>query len=237
LEVNPKEPIDVCIVSNRKIEDELLAMLHASVPVKNLIIDSKTSPLGKAREKAISEVSTQRFMFLDDDVYIPPNYYTDLMKYWGEKTGWLEGWAIPWKPEWYHEWTVSRFNHSSVIKIPYNGRGFCCASVIKTDTLSDWRSPPDLHFYEDLVMSNHVIQKGYEVVRVPVACEHRIPYDIWKHVESGIQQNKKVRGLSKTQLIKYALTYWLSGMKASVDMRNPSIASNSIKYALKFLEA
>ncbi len=231
------EKIDVCIVSNRKIEDELLSRLYASVPVNNLIIENKTSPLGKAREKAVSQVTTKRFMFLDDDVYIPQNYYSDLMKYWDEKTGWLEGWAIPWKPQWYHDWTVSRFNHSAVFKIPYNGRGFCCASIIVTDALRDWRSPPDLHFYEDLVMSNHVIGKGYEVVRAPVACEHRIPYDIWRQVEKGIQYNKKVRGLTKGQLIKYAATTWLSGMKAAFDMKSPSIASNSFKYAMKYLEA
>ncbi len=232
------EKIDVCIVSNRKIENELIERLYASVPVNHLITDSETSPLGKAREKVISRVTTERFMFLDDDVYLPQNYYSDLMRHWGEKTGWLQGWAIPWRPKWLHDWEVSRFRRArSERKIAYNERGFCCASVILTEALRDWRSLPDLEYYEDLVMSNHAIKKGYEVVKTSVACEHRIQYDFWSHVEKGIKDNRSTRGLSNLKLIQYAGTTCMSGFKASLNMRNPAIAYNAIKYGGKYVEA
>jgi hypothetical protein len=234
--VTPSERIDVCIVSNRKIENELLERLYESVPVNKLIIDSETSPLGRAREKVISKVSTPRFMFLDDDVYLTQNYYAELTRHWRKNTGWLEGWAIPSRPEWFHEWMLSRFNRAHLKKICYNGRGFCCATIVETNALSDWRSPRDLEYYEDLSMSNHAIKKGYEVIRVPVACEHRIEYDIWAHVEKGVQNNMRARELSALKLIQYAGTTFLSGMKASLCMHNPTIASNSLKYAIKYLE-
>jgi hypothetical protein len=232
-----KEKLDVCIVSNRTIKKEVVDKLYESVPVASLIIDSETSPLGKAREKVISQVCTDRFLFLDDDVYLPPNYYSDLMRYWTKETGWLEGWAIPSRPEWYRNWTMSRFKHARLMRLPYNGRGFCCASIIVTKALQGWCSPPDLQYCEDLLMSNFAMQKGYEVFRAPIACEHRISYDLWTHVERGVQDNKKVRGMSNLQLIQYAGTTCLSGMKASLYTHSPAIASNSLKYATKYLEA
>ncbi len=221
--------VDVCIVTLRGLSKEFYDSLYEAIPVNQIIVDSTTKPLGKARQSVIQRVTTEKFVFVDDDVFLPPNWYADVMKYWdGDKIGWVEGWAVPTQPPWYTKWTMSRFKGASVESIPYDGRGFTLDTVIRTDLVKDWVSPEDLDFFEDLVLSNYVVSQGYEVLRVPVKSEHRIPYNVFDQMHKGA----KAANRKASARISFSTRTFLSGVKASLLTGDLSIGYNALKLAL-----
>ena len=220
--------MDVCVVSLRGLSQEFYDSVSKAIPINNLIVDSKTKPLGKAREAVIRKVETERFVFLDDDVYPPPNWYSDIMKFWtSDDIGWIEGWAVPSQPPWYSKWALSRFNGASIHLIPYNGRGFTLDTVIRTQYVRDWVSPPDLDFFEDLALSNFVISKRYKVLRVPVKSEHRISYNVFDQMRKGA----KAADRKASARISFSTKTFLSGVKASFSTGDMSIGYNALKLA------
>jgi hypothetical protein len=226
---NKNEKVDVCVVTLRGLSQEFYDSVSKAIPVNNVIVDSTTKPLGKAREAVIKKVQTDRFVFLDDDVYLPSHWYSDIMKFWAsDDIGWIEGWTVPSQPRWYSKWALSRLKGASVKSIPYNGRGFTLDTVIKTEYVRDWVSPPDLDFFEDLALSNFVISKGKKVLRVPVKSEHRISYNVFDQMRKGaIASNRKT-----TARISFSTKTFLSGVKASFSTGDLSIGYNALKLAL-----
>jgi hypothetical protein len=226
---NANQKVDVCIVTLRGLSQEFYDRLYKAIPVNNVIIDNTTTPLGKAREAVIRKVQTDRFVFLDDDVYLPPNWYGDINKFWTTKDiGWIEGWALPSRPSWYSKWSKSRFDEALPQFIPFNGRGFTLDTVIETRLVKDWVSPPDLDFFEDLALSNFVVSKGYKVLRVPVLSEHRIPYNLFDQMRKGA----KAANRKTSARISFSTKTFLSGVKASFKTGDASIAYNALKLSL-----
>ncbi|MHB8567576.1 MAG: glycosyltransferase family A protein [Nitrososphaerales archaeon] len=230
------DKVDVCVVTLRGLSEEFYTSLNHAIPVSNVIIDSTTTPLGKAREAVIKKVQTERFVFVDDDVYLPQGWYELIMKYWTPNTGWLEGWALPMAPEWYRKWSYSRFKRATALTLGYGQRGFTMDTIIKTSAISDWNSPADLDFYEDLAMSNHVNNKGLTVTRAPVASEHRIPEDhVWKQADKAIEEMKTTLHYGRRRMIRYGVNSILSGLLCSAREKDSSIAYNAIKFGLKYM--
>ena len=203
-------------------------MIHEAIPVANLIIDNSKplgnirESLGKARESAISKVNTNRFVFVDDDIVLPKDWFQTIMKYWKRDTGWLEGWTIPTQPEWYRKWTLFRFYKSGIQNVLMNQRGFTADTIIKTDLVRDWTY---LGGFEDLSMSNHVISKGYTVLRAPIACYHHIGYDVFKQAKMGARLQKR----TYREKLRYVALTTGSGFKASFSTKDLSICKNAIK--------
>jgi len=203
-------------------------MIQESIPVANLIIDNSKplgnvrESLGKARESAISKVNTDRFAFVDDDIVLPKNWFQTIMKYWRKDTGWLEGWTIPTQPEWYKKWTLSRFSRSGIQNVLMNQRGFTADTIIRTDLVRDWKY---LGGFEDLSMSNHVISKGYCVLRTPIVCNHNIGYDVFKQAKMATRLQRR----TLSEKLRYAAITTGSGFKASLSTKDLSICKNAIK--------
>ncbi len=232
--------LDVLLVTKNRISPEFEEMIKSAIPVHDIIIET-SAPLGPARERAIQRAQTERFVWLDDDVFLPVNWYDTVIKYWNrEKIGWLEGLAIPSAPSWYSDWSHWRFRGDIKKKTVWNlkpdERSFNCCAIVKTGALSDWHYPkgPYLGFgSEDLLMSSHVTNKGYDRVRVAIEAEHRLVYgnDFWRHVKSGIGGLAGVPQYrnSKTA-IRLSLTCIGSGVKASFGTGNLAIIPNAVRW-------
>ena len=230
------ESVDVCLVTLRGFDQSFKAMLRDAIPSMNqLIVDSTTKPLGKAREAIIEKVTTEKFVFVDDDVFLPRGWFDMMMKYWDKDSGWLEGWAVPTHPPWYHNWTMSRFKRAQPVALGVNQRAFTLDTIIKTEAVADWRSPEGLDFYEDWEMAKHTLGRGFSVKRVPVASEHRIPYDVWSQLDKGIKQLKRSGKSSYGARVEYGFNAAASAIIASIRERDVRIASNGIKYGLKYI--
>ncbi len=233
--------LDVLIVTkNPELSEKFHSMINESEIPTNRIIVETSKPLGPARDRAIQKVTTERFVWLDDDVWLPKGWYSSLMKYWtSEKIGWLEGLALPSSPKWYADWSNYTFekNQRTVQKLGYNERSFNCCAVVVTEALSDWHYPqgPYLGFgSEDLLMSNHVTRKGYERWRVPLRAEHRLNYtgSIWNHISSGSKGLGSLKENHKLSIgMKYAVTCLGSGCLAAVHTKNPEIIPNALHWS------
>ncbi|MDG6995867.1 MAG: glycosyltransferase [Nitrososphaerota archaeon] len=237
------EPLDVLIVTKlESLASDFQNMIADSgIPVNRIIIEN-SKPLGPARERAIQKVETKKFVWLDDDVWLPKNWYQSLMEYWdNDNIGWLEGLALPTTPKWYADWTnYSYQKHKHEIKnLKPNERSFNCCAVVVADALKDWHYPAGEYQgfgSEDLMMSNHVSQKGYNRLRVPIVAEHRINYgegnSIWKHIREGTKSLGSLPEYhSPSKAFRYAISCFGSGCIASVKQRNMSILPNATKWA------
>jgi hypothetical protein len=238
------ESVDVLLVTKNNISSEFESMIRRAIPVNEIIIET-SAPLGPARERAIQRAKTDKFVWLDDDVYLPENWYNSVMAFWTaeeKKIGWLEGLAIPSVPSWYSQWTHWRFakdiEKKTVWKLGLNDRSFNCCSVVKRDALSDWHYPQGKYLgfgSEDLLMSMHVTNKGLLRMRVAIEAEHRLEYgstgEFWKHVERGV---KGLAGVPQYHNLKAALrnsgACVLSGTKAGFATGNFAITTNSIRW-------
>ena len=229
------EKIDVCVVTLNELPQAFIEHLYAAIPINNLIIDrskplgSSRLSLGKARQHAIQEITTEKFVFVDDDISLPKNWYQKIMNYWKEDFGWLEGWTIPTQPEWYKKWTTSRFNASTVKIIRQGERGFTADTVIRTDVVRDWNYEDG---YEDLSLSNYVNSKGFKVVRAPVACWHEINYDIYDHYRKVSPYLFANRKRTFREALNQSSRTILSGGLHSVRQGDLAIFYNAVKLAV-----
>jgi len=240
--------VDVLLVTKNNITSDFEEMIREAIPVNEIIVET-SYPLDRARERAIQKCKTEKFVWLDDDVYLPKDWYNSVMKYWtDDKIGWLEGLAIPSAPSWYSQWTHWRFRNDlvrkTVWKLAPNDRSFNCCAIVKRDALGDWHYPPGEYLgfgSEDLLMSAHVTKKGFGRLRVAIEAEHRLAYadndDFWKHVKRGVEG---LAGVPQYHNLRAALRQSgacvLSGMKAGFATGNPSIVSNSIRWGWYWFE-
>ncbi|MDG7011406.1 MAG: glycosyltransferase [Nitrososphaerota archaeon] len=234
--------VDVLVVTKNDISPEFEEMIKEAVPVHEIIVE-KSYPLGPARERAIQRSSTDRFVWLDDDVYLPQGWYDSLMAFWNDaKIGWLESLAVPSTPPWYAQWSHWRFAKDvakrTVWDLGPNERSFNCCAIVKRDALSDWHYPAGEYLgfgSEDLLMSAHVTDKGYRRLRVAIECEHRLAYgdtqEFWSHIRKGV---KGLAGVPQYHNLKTALrnsgACVLSGVEAGFATGNLSITANSIRW-------
>lgn len=223
------EKLDVCIVTMRGLSEDFFSMLRRAIPINDIIIDDHTTPLGKARQNVIRQVKTDKFVFVDDDVFLPEGWYERISKYCTDDSiGWLEGWAIPTRPEWYHKWSESRLDGARPEYIEKD-RGFTLDTIIRSELVKDWVPEVGLDFFEDLSLTRHVRNKGFKVLRVPIESEHRITYSIFD------QTKKAVRQTPDLDWKKRAFKTVASGAKATLKTHDVRIFFNSVKLSLYML--
>ena len=122
----------------------------------------------EARQYGIQQVSTEWFMFLDDDAILRKNWFKIAEKYMNEDVGLIWGWDIianrhsrnRMKVMYYlrkkseYELMVKNFRH----------RGGTHDTLIRTNIVRDIHIPSDLNVYEDWYIKKHIENKGYKAV-------------------------------------------------------------------------
>lgn len=167
--------VDVCIVTKNveNLSPRLLDKIH-KLPLNKLIIET-SRPLGMARQRAISQVETDWFLFIDDDVIIGDRWFQTLVKYISlPKVGAIEGiapvkglgkkWEVP----------LNSILPKKVVEVPKNkwARGYTHNTLIRTSLVKDWRPSSKLQAFEDLALTKHIQLKGYKWIKVPAQVYH-----------------------------------------------------------------
>jgi len=157
--------IDVCIVTkNNKMPKGL-----NNIPINKIIVSNKY-PLGKAREECISQVSTDWFAFIDDDIEITEEWFKICELFIKDEVGAING-TDYYKGLGVFDWVI--FNGSLIPKeVKYNGRMNGNNVLIRTSTVKDWIARDNLSCYEDLVIGRHILNKGYKIILTPALCYH-----------------------------------------------------------------
>ena len=195
--------VDVVLLTfnSERMLKECVQSIYENVPVGQLIvvdgysIDRTISILNKfnekhgnikivfdrgnratARQKGISYVSTDWFMFVDSDVVLCKGWYKKAQKYAETNVGaiWgIEVWSTIKNPKLLKIFlTITR-------KI-FEVRGGTHDTLIRTDLVKDIRIPTNLHVFEDAYIKEWITSRGYRVVACYIPfCIHYRPQTVW----------------------------------------------------------
>jgi glycosyltransferase involved in cell wall biosynthesis len=138
----------------------------------NLLTDSVS--LGSARLLGISSSNAEFIAFIDDDIIIHEGFRDNLMKFMDDSTGAVQGTALSiehhrrkrGKERWEN---LTRERGFFLLKP--GERGYTNCTIIRRKLISDVQIK-DLNSFEDWVISNHIIGKGFSWKFVPVYVDH-----------------------------------------------------------------
>ena len=207
------QEIDVVVLTKNSehLLEKCIASIYANVPVKNLIVidgfstDSTLKILGEAnkkhgnvkifkmngsraqaREKAVQQVSTEWFMFVDSDVILSKGWFKNATKHMKPSVGAVWGINIDVIPD---------VKDKNFIKLQlliarqcFNLRGGTHDTLIRRDAVAGMKIPGELHIYEDAYIMRRIKERGYKiVVGHNVFCLHFKPPANWSF-ENAVSQ-------------------------------------------------
>lgn len=158
---------EIFIVTKKKIPPNYSELLKL-----NLRINLECSvPISVARKKCIDQAMTKEFLlFIDDDLFPFDDILSELLLNVEKNVGAVEG--IPFVKG-LGKWFDNSLNVHRMHKIDLKSgnRGFTIVTLVRVNAVRDW-NPPRLVSFEDYDMSQHVLQKGYRWIKVPVSAVH-----------------------------------------------------------------
>jgi len=182
------------------------------IPVQ-IILDDST--LGNARKLGLQAATTKWVCFIDSDIVLPVGWLDMVRSYRGVKVGWIYGVTkedIPFLEK-AHEWKRElRNNLPRELKKGEFERAYTNNTICLREPLLD--APiEELSAWEDYVMGQHMIAKGYKVLEVPVFCDH-LKHGVYEkfgnYTESwGLVGELKAKGWNPYSLMRpFYFTYW-----------------------------
>jgi glycosyltransferase involved in cell wall biosynthesis len=195
--------IDVVVLTknSERILTECLASIYKNVPVNKLIVvdgystDSTLEIVkevqerygnvvliqdkgtrGSARQKAISKVETDWFIFVDSDVILCSGWFAKVEKLMKGNVGAIWGIEI---------WSVLK--DSRILKLfervtmkIFEKRGGTHDLLVRRKAIEGIRIPFHLHTYEDCYIKSWICKSGYKVIPVyEPYCIHYRPENVW----------------------------------------------------------
>jgi glycosyltransferase involved in cell wall biosynthesis len=204
------KPVDVIVLTknSERLLKDCISSVYRNVPVNRLIVvdgysTDKTVQIvkefqekhgnvilvqdkgtrGAARQKAMSMVKTDWFMFVDSDVVLSENWFAKAEKQIKDDVGGIWGieiWSVLRRTK------ILRLFERFTLKI-FDKRGGTHDLLVRRKTVEDIQVPYQLHTYEDAYIKSWICKKGYKVVAVyEPYCFHFRPNNVWT-----IEQNIK----------------------------------------------
>jgi glycosyltransferase involved in cell wall biosynthesis len=197
------KPVDVIILTknSERLLRECIDSVYRNVPVNNLIVvdgysDDSTTQIvkefqqkhgnvifvrdkgtrGSARQRAMNEVKSDWFMFVDSDVILAENWFSkaerlikdDVGAIWG-----IEIWSV------LRRMKVLKLFERVTMKI-FEKRGGTHDLLVRRKAVEGIQVPFHLHTYEDAYIKSWICKKGYKVIGVyEPYCFHFRPNDVW----------------------------------------------------------
>jgi len=228
------QTIDVVMITKNSefMLERSIESIYANVPVENLIIiDSSSSDqtlniLNKlkkkyekikvlnlegsraiAREKGISLVRTEWFMFIDSDIILSQNWFKVAEKQIKDDIGAIWGVNIDVVPGVRNKRFV-RLQHF-VANYCFSIRGGTHDTLIRYETVKDIKIPNHLQMYEDSFILNWIKKKGYKaIVGKGLYCLHYKSSANWNKEKGLSHAINEVRcGLVYSHAYRFALFY------------------------------
>jgi glycosyltransferase involved in cell wall biosynthesis len=212
--------------------NKCLTSIYDNVPVKNLIVidgfstDRTLSIIekfnqkygnisffkmhgsrAKAREKGISQVTTDWFMFVDSDVVLCTDWFKKVKKELTSGVGAVWGLNIDVIPNVKDKRIL--LLQSLIARKGFNLRGGMHDTLILRKTVEDIRIPEELHAYEDAFIVDWIEKKGYKaVISDEVYCWHHKPPTNWSFQNAVNQAVVELKcGLIYSHMFEYMLFY------------------------------
>ena len=177
--------------------------------------------LGESRMLGISKVDTKWLLFIDSDIVVDKYFFNNIIKYIGKDVGAIQGYAL--QPEKYKNFKKYEYMKFKSRNLGLNERGFTNCTLIRTELIKDV-DLKGIEAYEDWLIKNHILEKGYKWLFVPVPVKHFHDY------KGSLDANLKVRwngaGLRKSNVgnFKYLLKWFLG-----TTIKKPIVQDVSLK--------
>lgn len=197
------EPVDVIVLTknSERLLRECIESIYRNVPVNSLLVvdgcsTDKTVQIvtefkekcgnvvlvqdkgtrGSARQKAMSMVKTDWFMFVDSDVILSNDWFAEAQTHVKNDVGaiWgIEIWSVLRKAK------ILNLFMRFTLKI-FEKRGGTHDLLVRRKAIEGIRVPSSLHTYEDAYIKSWICRKGYKVVGVyNPYCFHFRPNHVW----------------------------------------------------------
>jgi len=148
----------------------------------NIILIWDKGTRGSARQRAIEEVETDWFMFVDSDAILCDKWFDKAKKFMKSDVGavWgIEIWPIIKNPR------VLKLFKQIAMKV-FQTRGGTHDLLVRYEAVKDIRIPYDLHVFEDAYIEKWIIKKEYRVISTyQPYCVHLRPRYIW-NMKTGV---------------------------------------------------
>jgi glycosyltransferase involved in cell wall biosynthesis len=147
----------------------------------NVVLIRDSGTRGNARERAIREVKTDWFMFVDSDVILCNGWFAKAAKLMKGNVGAIWGVEI---------WSVLR--NMRILKLfervtmkIFEKRGGTHDLLVRREAVEGIRIPDHLHTYEDSYIKSWICKNGYEAIPVyEPYCIHYRPEIVWTFKKS-----------------------------------------------------
>jgi glycosyltransferase involved in cell wall biosynthesis len=142
----------------------------------NVLLVKDGGTRGSARMRGIAEVKTDWFLFVDSDVTLSDNWYEKAKSYVSDDVGAVWGTEV---------WAGLRTRR--VLKLflivtrrIFEIRGGTHDLLVRYETVKDIDIPKNLHVFEDALIKEWIVEKGYRVIPTyDPFCIHYRPESVW----------------------------------------------------------
>jgi glycosyltransferase involved in cell wall biosynthesis len=167
------------VVDGFSIDHTLKILDRFNKKYKNVTILSADGSRARAREKGISQVETEWFMFADSDIILSKGWYKKAEKNIQSDVGAVWGVNVD---------VIPNMKDKRILRLQtliasecFALRGGTHDTLIRRDLVKDIKIPEQLHTYEDAYIMNCIKEKGYKtVVGEDIFCLHFKPPANWE---------------------------------------------------------
>lgn len=216
----PKHILDELIVLDRYSNDgtaEIAKQYGCTVHQLNSI-------LGKARMEGMKLAKNDIVLFVDSDIQLSQEWFQRMEQYWTEQTGMLCGRTIDDNEKLGKMlvWKMERELHGEPRLLRKGMRGKTHNTFLRKELVLD-SDISHLSAWEDWVLTQSVLEKGYLVKDVPVPCIHLTSHTIEKF--GNYKQEWNVKGMLRTIGIRpYSLGFLfyplMEGIRSTIHFKD-----------------
>jgi glycosyltransferase involved in cell wall biosynthesis len=170
-------PVATLIVVDGYSEDNTLSILNRfDEKYHNMKFVFDRGTRATARQRGISQVSTDWFMFVDSDVVLCSDWFKKAQKYFSDDVGAIWGIEV---------WSTIKSRKTLklfllVTRKIFEVRGGTHDTLVRRDLIKDIRIPQGLHVFEDAYIKEWISSKGCRVVACySPFCIHYRPKNVW----------------------------------------------------------
>lgn len=154
------------IVVDRYSSDDTISVIESIFP--NAIVIQTNVNLAVARQIGIKQVDTRYFAFIDDDVELCKDWLRKLLPFIKgvEGIGAVQGFV---------RYSIDYLDSFAMFQLRYlikgsireiTTRGLTNNTIILTNLVKDFKPPSMVHSWEDFLLTQHVLKKGYKWISV-----------------------------------------------------------------------
>jgi len=197
----PKTDVVVLTKNSGRVLNECLKSIYANVPLNRLIVVDNNSTdntlkilsefqkkygnilviqdqgtRGTARQKGLSNVVTEWFLFVDSDVVLCDGWFEKAQRHMQDDVGAIWGteiWSTIRNP------TILKLFLRATRKI-FEVRGGTHDTLVRLAAVKGIQIPSDLHVFEDAYIKNWITKKGYKLIACyDPFCIHYRSQNVW----------------------------------------------------------